>query len=142
MSKVDVFETTLQKTEEILKHIMEPLGWDQEQRAYVALRAVLQALRDRLPVNEAVHLGAQLPMLVRGIYYEGWTPLDKPIKMHRQEFLERIHEAFRDDPQIDPVRVTRTVIEVLLAHLGRNQMSKIAYQLPAEYADLWPVEAA
>jgi uncharacterized protein (DUF2267 family) len=33
---------------------------------------MLHALRDRLPPEIAVHLSAQLPMLVRGIYYEGW----------------------------------------------------------------------
>jgi uncharacterized protein (DUF2267 family) len=81
------------------------------------LRAVLHTLRDRLPVNEAAHLGAQLPMLIRGIYYEGWTPADKPEKMHRDEFLARIHAQFRDDPAIDPVRVAQAVLEVISAEL-------------------------
>jgi uncharacterized protein (DUF2267 family) len=31
---------------------------------------VLHALRDRLTVEEASDLAAQLPMLIRGLYYE------------------------------------------------------------------------
>jgi uncharacterized protein (DUF2267 family) len=51
---------------------------------------VLHALRDRLTVNEAAQFGAQLPMLVRGIYYEGWDPTRLPVKMNREEFLQRV----------------------------------------------------
>ena len=40
--------------------------------AYRALRSVLHVLRDRLTPEQAVHLGAQLPLLVRGIFYDGW----------------------------------------------------------------------
>jgi uncharacterized protein (DUF2267 family) len=41
--------------------------WDGTSRSFRLLRTVLQALRDWLPVNEAVDLGAQLPMLLRGV---------------------------------------------------------------------------
>jgi uncharacterized protein (DUF2267 family) len=70
---LDVFDQTLQKTNIWLKEIMDDLGPDR-QRAYHALRAVLHTLRDRLTVEEAAHLSAQLPLLVRGIYFEGWHP--------------------------------------------------------------------
>src|SRR5271165_2158597 len=46
--------------------------------AYRALRSVLYVLRDRLTPEQAVHLGAQLPILVRGTYYEGWRIAGKP----------------------------------------------------------------
>jgi uncharacterized protein (DUF2267 family) len=141
MSQLDVFDTTLQKTFHWLREIMRPLGWEDTHRAYLALRSVLHTLRDRLPVIEASHLGAQLPMLVRGIYYEGWDPVDKPEKMHRGEFLARVRDQFRNDPEIDPVRVTRAVFEVMLAELDPGEMSKILGVLPAEYADLWPIGA-
>ena len=70
---LDVFDETIHKTNSWLKEISEALGSDRR-GAYRALRAVLHALRDRLTVDEAAHLGDQLPMLVRGIYYEAWRP--------------------------------------------------------------------
>lgn len=68
---LDVFDSTLQKTNEWLQQIMQQLGTDSRQEAYIGLRATLHTLRDRLPLEVVAHLGAQLPMLVRGIYYEG-----------------------------------------------------------------------
>jgi len=60
------------------------------------VRAGLHALRDRLIPDEAVDLGAQLPMLVRGMHYEGWKPNATPSDDDRQAFLERVEEGLRD----------------------------------------------
>jgi uncharacterized protein (DUF2267 family) len=67
------FDSALQKTNIWLKDLMEQLRCERHQ-AYFALRTVLHALRDHLTVDEVVGLGAQLPMLVRGFYYEGCRP--------------------------------------------------------------------
>jgi uncharacterized protein (DUF2267 family) len=73
---LEIFDTTLQKTHVWLNDVMHKLGWqDERPRAYLALRTVLHALRDRLPVEEATHLGAQLPMLIRGFYYENYPSI-------------------------------------------------------------------
>jgi uncharacterized protein (DUF2267 family) len=72
---LEVFDTTLQKTNEWLQEIMQEFGTENRQQAYAALRATLHTLRERLPTEETAHLGAQLPMLIRGIYYEGWHPV-------------------------------------------------------------------
>lgn len=138
MAQVDVFSSTLQKSSEWLRDIRNAMLWDSDQRAYLALRAVMHTLRDRLPVVEAVHLGSQLPMLIRGMYYEGWTPLDKPLKFTRNEFLVCVSSYFQHDPEINVIQTARTVLDVLTGHTDPRQMSKIAGLLPKDFADLWP----
>jgi len=140
--QVDVFQATLQKTGEWLRDIREVLDCDTDQSAYVALRAVLQTLRDRLPVVEAVHLGSQLPMLIRGFYYEGWTPLDKPLKFTRHEFLMCVSAYFGNNHDVEIARIVRTVMEVLAAHTNPNLVRKIAGLLPKDFADLTPAGVA
>src|SRR3954467_8281361 len=93
-------DATVHKTNQWLRELMELLPTDDKHKAYLAMRAVLHTLRDRLTVAEVAGLGAQLPMLVRGLYYEGWNPSNKPLKeRHRQDFLGRIqHEMASEDP--------------------------------------------
>src|SRR5207249_4578104 len=77
---LDVFDATIQKTNSWLDDVMQVGGWPDRHTAYRALRATLHALRDRLIIDEVAQLGAQLPMLIRGLYYEGWDPSNKALK--------------------------------------------------------------
>jgi uncharacterized protein (DUF2267 family) len=142
MPQLDVFQNTLLKSEEWLREIREALEWEDDHRAYTALRAVLHTLRDRLPVVQAAHLGAQLPMLLRGLYYEGWTPLDKPIKFGREEFLLSVAGHFRAGIAIDPETVVKTVLDVMAVHIDPMESAKVAGLFPKEFADLFPVVAS
>jgi len=119
---------------------MSELGWeDQPQKAYLALRTALHALRDRLTVEEAVHLGAQLPTVIRGFYYEGWTLTHKPVKeRHKSEFLDHITAAFRDDTTVDPERVMRAVFRVMACHISKGEIEDIKHLLPKSLQELWP----
>jgi uncharacterized protein (DUF2267 family) len=133
------FDSTLQTTNTWLRELMERMGWQDRHRAYHALRAALHALRDRLPVDEVATLGAQLPMLVRGFYYEGWHPADKPLKERRKEaFLAHIAEAFRDTPDVDPERVARAVFQLVAKHVTAGEIEGVKHCLPAELRSLWP----
>src|SRR5687768_5992540 len=100
---LNVFDSTLQKTNGWLQAIEDEIGWDNHQEAYLALRGTLHAVRDYLPLNEGAHLAAQLPMLVRGIYYDGWDPSHVPAENRsREDFLQRVSEPFARARKIDP----------------------------------------
>jgi uncharacterized protein (DUF2267 family) len=135
---VAAFDSTVQTTNVWLHEIQERLGWQDTHRAYHALRAVLHALRDRLPVDQAAALAAQLPMLVRGFYYEGWHPHGKPVReRHKEEFLAHIREAFREDPLIDPEEVVQAVLHVLSRHVTSGEIERVKQSLPTEIRSLW-----
>ena len=83
-----IFDETVQLSNLWLNDLMDELSWKDKKRAYRILRATLHALRDRLTPHEAVHLGAQLPMLIRGLYYENWHMKDAAPPEHtKQTFL-------------------------------------------------------
>src|SRR5882672_6062473 len=110
---LEVFDRTIHKTNIWLKELMGILDCEDRHEAYLALRAALHALRDRLTIEEVAQFAAQLPMLIRGFYYEGWNPTGKPIKeRHRDEFLTRIAQELRSDG-IDSERAARAVFLLL-----------------------------
>jgi uncharacterized protein (DUF2267 family) len=135
---VNVFEHTIEITHTWLHDLMERLGWQDKRRAYVALRAVLHALRDRLSVNDASHLAAQLPMLVRGFYYEGYHPAGKPlVERKKADFLAHVAAECTDESRNDG-QVTRAVFQVLAKHITPGEVAKIKGALPEDIRSLWP----
>ncbi len=134
---VAVFEHTIEITHTWLIDLMERLGWHDKHRAYIALRAVLHALRDRLGVNDAAHLAAQLPMLIRGFYYEGYHPAGKPLAERKKaEFLAHVAAECSDESRNDG-RVTQAVFQVLAKHITPGEVEKIKGTLPADVRALW-----
>ena len=100
---------------------------------------VLHALRDRLTVDEAADLGAQLPLLIRGLYYEGWDPSSTPVKeRHREVFLHHITAAFQGDAGIFPEGIAWAVFKVLERHVSSGEIKDILHVLPREIRSLWP----
>jgi uncharacterized protein (DUF2267 family) len=135
------FDETVHLTNAWLKELMEELRWDDRHRAYRALRATLHALRDRLPVASAAHLGAQLPMLVRGFYYEGWRPgAGITTERTKEEFVARVEEAFARDPNRDPERVASAVLRLLARHVSAGEIKDIQGNLPESFRSLWRSE--
>jgi uncharacterized protein (DUF2267 family) len=134
---LEALESTVQKTHLWIDTVAEAAHMDTH-TAYQALRAVLQTLRDRLPAEEAAHLGAQLPMLVRGFYYEGWRPSEAPQRLDRESFLERVGERIVSSRILDPEAVVQTVLTVVGRFLSAGELEKIGRILPADLRDLLP----
>jgi len=140
---MDVFDTTMQQTNEWLKEIATDLHWEDRRHAYLALRGTLHALRDYLVPDEAAHLAAQLPLLVRGIYYEGWDPSKTPAANRgREDFLGRVASEFkRADPSVDPLRATRAVLDVVSKHVSAGEINQVKQVLPKDVRSIWPERA-
>ncbi len=135
---LDVIEKTVQKTYEWLKEIEEELETDNRHFAFQSLRAVLHVLRDRLPLQEASNLANQLPLLVRGVYFETWNPSLLPIKDRKlEEFLARIPIYFPKEDILDPERLVRGVFNVLKKHVSKGEIDDIRANFPTALKKLW-----
>jgi uncharacterized protein (DUF2267 family) len=139
-SSVPAFSKTLEKTGKWLAHLESVMGWKDRHKAYMVLRGVLHALRDRLTPDEAADLAAELPMLVRGFFYEGWHPAHKPLRYrHKDEFLKRVaaEAPWLDGDDLE--RAVSAVFEILSSELGEvGEVAQVRRMLPAELRELWP----
>ena len=108
------------------------LGWNDELAAFRALRATLRALRDRLPVGDAVEFGQHLPRLLRGDYYEGWHP-DRTADVRRDvgAFFHEIEVAFRPEQAVSPEKIALAVLSVLSDNVSREELDDVRALLPA-----------
>jgi uncharacterized protein (DUF2267 family) len=134
---LDVFDKTLQTTNIWLNEISAVIGPDRKV-AWKVLSVVLHKLRDRLPVEDAAHLGAQLPLLVRGVYYDQYQPAKQPSDCRTlEEFHAEVAEWLRDTRPVDPQDAVRAVFATLSRHLPAGQIEKVRHALPRPIRDSW-----
>jgi len=135
---LDVFDRTVQESNLWLKSLMDKLPGADRHAAYLVLRAVLHALRDRIGPDNAVHLGAQLPTLVRGIYYEGWHMHGTPTKeRHKAEFLAHVGRELKGFPALDVENSVRSVFELMWEKIDIGEITKLVELFPTEVRSLW-----
>ena len=135
--QMEPFRRAVQKADEWTHELKRELGTDDLEHAWLALGAVLHALRDRLTVMEVAQLGAQLPVLVRGLYFAGWDPGRKQERERRKEkFFEEIQECF-PNPDVDAKAVALAVFAVLDAHVSPGELDDVRNLLPKPVRELW-----
>ncbi|MEX2353350.1 MAG: DUF2267 domain-containing protein [Gammaproteobacteria bacterium] len=136
---LEIFDTTVQESNLWLKDLMGYLGVNDRRQAYSILRATLHAIRDRIGPRNAIHLGAQLPMLLRGLYYEGWIMDATPSKeRHKQAFLDHVNHDAGNALGINTETAVRAVFEVIWDKIDPGEVAKIIELFPAEVRELWP----
>ncbi len=137
---LESIDHTVQLTHIWINDLDVRLGWNNKHRSYRLLRTVLQAVRDWLPVNDAVGLGAQLPALLRGVYYEHWRPTETPVK-HRSkaDFIARVADAFANDPILSTSEAVTAVFELLSRKVAAGEIEDVRHELPADIRALWPL---
>jgi len=135
---VPAFESTLQTTHEWLRELESVAQLRTQNEAYIVLRSVLHTLRDRLPADEAVHLGAQLPMLIRGFYFEGWKPSATPKKQRSlKSFLDSMDPLPKPYDTFDAEEAVRSVFQLLDHRIQGGELDDVRDAMPEEVRALW-----
>ncbi|MBP2562462.1 uncharacterized protein (DUF2267 family) [Neorhizobium galegae] len=141
-TQVAALDHTIQQTNLWLKKLEDEHHFQDRHQAYSALRAVLQALRDQLTIEQAVHLSAQFPILVRGIYFEGWhLGTERHDARNVEKFMQHVAEHLPPQFPRDPKATAEAVFDLLWKELDPGLTAKLIDGLPAPFRSLWPAIA-
>jgi len=136
---LESLDHTIQLTHAWINDLDRRLGWNNKPRAYRLLKAVLHSLRDWLPPAELANLGAQLPTLLRGVYYEQWRPMATIVRPRsKHEFLSRVDADFKIDPLPHTAQAIMTVFRLLSDKITAGEIEHVRHALPEELRNIWP----
>ncbi len=139
MTKTAIFDTSVQQAQEWLHVLSGELGTSNERSAAAALRVTLHVLRDSLPMTRAVELGDRLPVLVRGLYYEGWH-LKEGLETKRtpDEVMANAHHDMRGHEEFPSEEETlRAGFNALRRVLPHEEVESLLAALPVGIQRLW-----
>lgn len=136
---IDVLEKSEQETNIWLNEIEERLGTQDRRLAYTALKATLHAVRDRIGADNAVHLAAQLPLIIKGVFFENWRPSETPTRERDKEtFLANVDALVYRGLGAPPEEAVKVVLEVMAGHIEPAEVDKVRRMFPENMRDLFP----
>jgi uncharacterized protein (DUF2267 family) len=138
---LDVFDSTIQRTNNWLKELMFELNSTDHRETYLVFRSVLHAVRDHLSAGDAIYFGEQLPMLIRGLYFEHWDPQGKPLPLRsRNDFFSVVAQNMtRDgDNSSNAENSARAVFRLLDRKATDGEIEDVQHLIPPILLDLWP----
>lgn len=136
---IHVFERTTHEAHEWVNELAGRTGWTNEREVLRLLRTVLAKIRDHLPVNEMAQFSAQLPILLRGMFFEGWQAKLTPIhERHVADFVADVEDAIGNVIDYQGVTDIKAVFNVVNARISRGEVNDVRSCLPQELRDLWP----
>ena len=133
-----IFDKAIQDANSWVNDVMYELDWEDKHRAFALLRSTLHVLRDRLQVNENAHFAAQLPTLIRGVFYEGYQPSKCSTNIRNKDaFVDAVMKTFPDRPKGDPVAIVSAALDVIADHISDGEMEDVKASLPKDIRQLW-----
>lgn len=140
MGALAEFDRTVNTSEKWIMEVAEELGTENYSEALQGFRATIHVLRDRVKVNDATNLGAQLPVLLAGYYYEGWNSAQVPVALrNKKDFLDAVQRNIDNfDHSLDSKECVPAVLSVLSKRISDGQINKIKSNMPDELLELWP----
>ena len=138
---LEVFDKTIHETNHFVKVVMRELATDDRHAAFGALRGSLHALRAHLQAPEMANFSSQLPMLLRGLFYEGWHPNGASgHERHLDDFLAHVAEDLPPKLKGYPAEAARAAFTALSECLDGRELKKVVHLMPHELRELWPQE--
>jgi uncharacterized protein (DUF2267 family) len=128
-------DASIDKANTWLADVDAGFGTEDRHLAYRVLRAWLHCLRDRLTVEVAAHFAAQLPELLRGVFYDGWNPSRVPQKYDRDQYLARFAREARVH-ESEVAKAAKIVTDVAQRHATPGVVAQALRLLPADLRDL------
>lgn len=136
---IHVFERTTHEAHEWVNDLAGRTGWTNEREVLRLLRAVLGKVRDHLHVNEMAQFSAQLPILLRGMFFEGWQPKLTPVRERSATaFTTAIEEKVGDVVGYRGETDIKAVFNLINARISRGEVEDVRACLPQDLRDLWP----
>lgn len=121
-----------------LDELARELGWSGREQAYRALHIVLPLVRRHLPAGEAADLAAQLPLLARALFFEGWRPAKEPVRDRDGDtFIAEIAKGFSAVPGASPSEIAGAVFALLSRHVSRGEIVQVRKSLPEGVRRHW-----
>ncbi len=105
--------------------------------AYGCLKAVLHTIRDRTTLEEVFHFSAQLPVMIRGIYFEGYKPSGKPEKLNANKFMLKIKKEMGERTVVTAEEGFRVVLELLYKKTSEGEMDDLRGLMPKGIQQIW-----
>lgn len=139
-TKVSALEHAAETAHIWVNDVAKEFDTEDKEFAYRVLRAWLHSLRDRLTVEAAAHFAAQLPDLIRGVFYAGWNPNAVPDKYDAEAYTLR----FAKEANIalnDVGKAAAATTAAALHHLPAAHMDKALNRLPADIRTLLQPQA-
>lgn len=136
---LEVLDHSIHITHEWINELADRLGWASKRSTLSLLRVTLQHIRDHLLPDEMAQLSAQLPLVIRGMFFEGWMPKHTPIKERKvAEFISAIEMQLGDMDEYRGAEDITCVFKVLNARLSAGEIEDIRACLPSAIRAMWP----
>jgi uncharacterized protein (DUF2267 family) len=130
-TQLDVLDRSVEKANIWINDVAAELEGSDRHEAYRVLRAFLHTLRDRLPAAQVAALAAQLPLLIRGVFYEGWRPDRAPLRYRDPlEFVERVRREALLPGDTSASFAVQAAASVLRRHVSAGEIDDVVRLLP------------
>jgi uncharacterized protein (DUF2267 family) len=129
---LEAFDRAIQRANEWLNDLAAELGKDDDRGyAYRVLRCYLHVLRDRVTPEQAADFASQLPLLLRGVFYDGWSPSKTPETYRDADtLLSRLADRGQLAGPTEASFVAESITRMLRRHMTPGQVDKVLQAVP------------